>query len=308
MAEQDRSQEIPAPRYEGMLRLAGGRRLGYAEYGPASGRPLLWFHGTPGARRQIAPAMRRAAMERGVRLVAVERPGIGDSDPHLYGAVVEWADDVQALCDALEIDRFAVAGLSGGGPYTLACAHEMPERVVTAVVLGGVAPAVGDEAATGGTSPLTRLASPLFRMRYFRGGVNMRRLIRMLTPLAEPATDLFARFMPPGDQKVFEDPAVRAMFHDDIIHGSRRHMHAILGDVALFGRPWGFRVGDIRVPVHLWYGDADNIVPLTHGEHLAKRIPGAVLRIRPGEGHLGGLGASEEILDVVLEPGPWQRA
>ena len=101
-------------------------------------------------------------------------------------------------------------------------------------------------------------------------------------------------------QDLFANEAVREMFADDLIRGSRTNMQALFLDAALFGRHWGFALGDIRVPVHLWYGDADNIVPVEHGHHMASRIPKAVLRVRPDEGHLGGLGASDEILDAVL--------
>jgi pimeloyl-ACP methyl ester carboxylesterase len=118
--------------------------------------------------------------------------------------------------------------------------------------------------------------------------------------------DLFASFKPPGDQRVFQDPGIRKMFLEDILTGSRRHMQAFLMDAILFGRPWGFSLGGIRVPVHMWYGDADVIVPISHGEHMAARIPHAVLRIRPEEGHLGGLGASDEIFEALL--GHWEDA
>ena len=144
------------PRFEGSIVLGDGRNLGFAEYGPSGGRPLVWFHGTPGARRQISPEAREAADERGVRIIAVERPGIGASTPHLYDSIREFAADIERLCDALEIAHFAVAGLSGGGPYALACAYHMPERVVTAAVLGGVAPAVGRDRADGGPSLMAR--------------------------------------------------------------------------------------------------------------------------------------------------------
>jgi pimeloyl-ACP methyl ester carboxylesterase len=110
--------------------------------------------------------------------------------------------------------------------------------------------------------------------------------------------------MPPGDQRIFEDPALREMFLEDLILGSRRYMQAIFLDAMLFGRPWGFSLADLRVPIHLWYGDSDTIVPVHHGEHLARRIPGAKLRVRVEEGHLGGLGASEEIFDALLEHWP----
>lgn len=294
---------IRPPRFEGTFDLRGGRRLGYAEYGPASGRPVVWFHGTPGARRQIPPQAREVAHARGVRLIAVERPGIGASTPYVYGSMIEWAADVEALCDGLGLDRLGVAGLSGGGPYALACAHEMPERVFAVALLGGVAPAVGDDAAPGGLTSYARVLSRLVGAARAPLGLVLPRIVASLARVGEPAMDLFASFMPPGDQRVFQDPGIRKMFIEDILLGSRRFMQAFLLDAILFGRPWGFSLGGIRVPVHMWYGDADVIVPIAHGEHMARRIPGAVLRVRPEEGHLGGLGASDEIFDALL--GHW---
>lgn len=294
---------LDPPRFEGALRLPGGRRLGYAEFGPASGKPLLWFHGTPGARRQISPQARALAHEQDVRIVSVERPGIGESTPHVYDTLVDYARDIERLCDALGIERFGVAGLSGGGPYALACAHEMPGRVVSAAVLGGVAPAVGPDAAAGGASSLIRTFAPFMRRAHQPVGRMLRGLVRLLEPLADPAVDLFARQMPPGDRRVFEDPAVRGMFVEDLLLGSRRNMQALCLDVTMFGRHWGFALADIEVPVHLFYGDADIIVPAHHGEHLARRIPGARLLIRAGEGHLGGLGASHEVFAAIF--GHW---
>jgi pimeloyl-ACP methyl ester carboxylesterase len=295
---------LSLPRFEGSVRLAGGRRLGFAEFGPSNGRPLVWLHGTPGARLQIAPQARELAHERGVRIVSIERPGVGESTPHAFEAVVDFALDVEQLCDALGLERFAIAGLSGGGPYALACAHEMPERVVAGAILGGVAPSVGPDAAAGGAAAYVRPFEPLLRRAHGPLGGFMSGLIRVLEPFADPVTDLFARIMPPGDQRIFEDRDVRRMFQQDLILGSRRYMQAIFLDAMLFGRPWGFLLADIRVPIHLWYGDSDTIVPMRHGEHLAERIPGAKLRVRREEGHLGGLGASQEIFDVLLEHWP----
>ncbi len=295
--------EIPPPRFEGALLLGDGRKLGYAEFGPANGRPILWFHGTPGARRQIPPKARDASWDRDVRLIAVERPGIGASTPHRYRAVVEFADDVRQLTEALGIERFAVVGLSGGGPYALACAHEMPERVAVAAILGSVAPSVGPEAAKGGVASITPFLGPALRALASPLGAGMRGFVRVMRPFADRATFLFARLMPPGDQRVFQDPAVRWMFQEDIMLGSRCYMEALFHDVALFGRHWGFEIRNVRVPVHLFYGDADNIVPLEHGEHLARLLPNAKLVIRPQEGHLGGLGATDEIFAALLGEG-----
>jgi len=298
---------ILPPRFEGTFRLPDGRTLGYAEYGPVDGKPILWFHGTPGARRQIAPDARRLASRRKVRLIAVERPGIGDSTSHSYGSLADWAEDIRVFCDAKGISEFAVCGLSGGGPYALACAFYLQGRVVAATILGGVAPARGDDAVEGGVSTLTRRLSPV--ARHLRVPVNrlMLRLIRRLEPHADKAVALFARFMPPGDKVMFEDPELQAMLTDDLLLGSRKQMQAMIHDVVLFARDWGFPLGKIETPVYLLYGNADNIVPVEHGRHMAARIPNAVFREREGEGHMGGLGASEEIFNDLLSHWPRRR-
>jgi pimeloyl-ACP methyl ester carboxylesterase len=292
------------PRLEAAIVLEDDRQLGYAEYGPSHGRPVIWFHGSPGARRQISPSARDAAHDRDVRIIAVERPGIGASTPHLYESMLGFAVDIRRLCDALEVERFSVAGLSGGGPYALACAHEMPEQVVSVAVLGGVAPTVGRDAARGGLSPVTRMLSPVVARTRVPLGAALRGLIRVLEPLADQAIDLFARTMPPGDQRVFADRATRQMFADDLIRGSRHHMQAMFLDAVLFGRHWGFQLDAIQTPVHLWYGDADTFVPVAHAEHMAERIPNSTLVMRPDEGHLASLGASHEIIDTILSHWP----
>jgi pimeloyl-ACP methyl ester carboxylesterase len=103
------------------LRLGDGRRLGYAERGDPGGRPLLYFHGWPGARveARLADEPAKAA---GVRLVALDRPGMGFSDFQRGRTFVDWSADVVEVADALQLDRFAVLGISGGGPYAAACA------------------------------------------------------------------------------------------------------------------------------------------------------------------------------------------
>jgi pimeloyl-ACP methyl ester carboxylesterase len=97
---------------------------------------------------------------------------------------------------------------------------------------------------------------------------------------------------------------MKEFFIDDIVRGARRQFGAVPHDIVLFGRGWGFELAAITVPIHFWHGDADNIVPLAHGEHMASLVPGAELRVRPRESHLGGLAISEEVLDVVLADWP----
>src|SRR5439155_14448494 len=152
---------LPAPRLEGSYRLPGARRIGFCEYGTADGRPVLWFHGTPGGSRQIAPVGRVAAQRMGIRLIALDRPGIGASTPHVYRNVLGWAEDVGLILDGLGIDRFGVVALSGGGPYALACAARHPQRTVAVAILGGVAPTVGPDGIHGGLVGVLRGFAPL---------------------------------------------------------------------------------------------------------------------------------------------------
>ncbi|UCE84815.1 MAG: alpha/beta hydrolase [Deltaproteobacteria bacterium] len=297
--------EIPAARMEGTVELCDGRAIGLAEYGVPDGNTIFWFHGTPGGRRQIPPLARRIALERGIRLIGIERPGAGSSTPHLHDSLLAWADDMQQIADRLNVDRFGLVGLSGGGPYVLSCAHELPDRVVAGAVLGGVAPSCGDEAVPGGAVALARrLRLPL---GVFHGGLG--RLAWVLTysarPLASQAFDLFISTMPEGDQAVMWRPEMKAMFLDDMLRAGRRQLRAPIYDMVLFSRPWGFSLRDIRVPIRFWHGDADHLVPLAHGEHQARLVPDSDLKVRPREGHMGSLDAADEILETLL--GLWPR-
>jgi pimeloyl-ACP methyl ester carboxylesterase len=295
------SANLIPPRIEGTLTLLDGRRLGFAEFGPARGRPVFWFHGTPGARRQIPDAARIAALERGVRLIGIDRPGVGASTPHLYDRILDWADDFAVVADTLGVEECALIGLSGGGPYVLACCAALPDRIAAAAVLGGVAPTKGPDAADGGVVGRTALFAPLLTRLRTPFALGFAGFVWAIRPFASPVIDLYARISPEGDRRVFARPEMKAMFIDDMLIGSKPGMQAPVFDVILFWRPWGFSLRDLRVPIHFWHGDADNIVPLAHGEHMASLVPGATITVRPDESHLGGLGAAEEVLDVLFE-------
>src|ERR1700754_4014508 len=141
---------IDRPKLEGNIAVGEDRQIGFAEFGAPQGRAIFWLHGTPGARRQIPIEARVFAEEANVRLIGIDRPGIGSSTPHQYRNVLEFADDLRTIADPLGIHKGAVVGLSGGGPYTLVCAAAMPDRVVVAGVVGGVAPTIGADGIGGG--------------------------------------------------------------------------------------------------------------------------------------------------------------
>ena len=289
-----------APRIEGTAQVAAGRRLGFAEFGPPDGRPVVWLHGTPGARRQVPHEARAMAERAGLRIVGIDRPGIGSSTPHLYESIASFVDDFAIVLDRLGIDDLVVIGLSGGGPYALATGAVLPDRVRAVGVLGGVAPTVGPDAIGGGLVALGKRFAPVLGPTRVPMGLVLTQVMRLARPVASPALDLYARLSPEGDRRLLARPEFKAMFLDDLLNGSRKQLAAPLADVLLFSRDWGFRLDEVQVPVCWWHGDADHIVPHEHGRHAVARLPHAELRTLAGESHLGGLGVGEEILHTLL--------
>jgi pimeloyl-ACP methyl ester carboxylesterase len=297
---------IARPKLEGNIAVGDDRQIGFAEFGDPQGRAVFWLHGTPGARRQIPMEARVYAEQRQIRLIGVDRPGIGSSTPYQYDTALAFADDMRTIADTLGIDKMEVIGLSGGGPYTLACAAAMPDRVVAAGVIGGVAPTMGSDAIAGGVMGSVGLrVAPLLQAAGGPIGLAASVLIRLIRPLASPAADLYGRVSPEADRRLLARPEIKAMFLDDLLNGSRKQMAAPFADVVVFARDWGFRLDEVKVPVRWWHGDHDHIVPFEHGQHVVAKLPDVELYHLPGESHLAGLGRAEEILGTMV--GLWDR-
>jgi pimeloyl-ACP methyl ester carboxylesterase len=285
------------PSEEGVVRLPDKRSLGYAVFGSGE-RAVVWLHGTPGGRRQIPPGARVFAEREGIRVIGIERPGIGASTPHLHANIRGFAEDVDAVLDELAVEHCGVVGLSGGGPYALACAHSLP-RVRACAVLGGVAPSRGPDAIEGAITSLARFA-PLVERVHRPLGAALSLAVRSAHPFASPAFDLFMTFSREGDREVFASPGMKHMFLDDMLRASRSGIRSMLFDYLLFSRDWGFSLSEIDRPAHFWHGDADPFVPLHHGEHQAALVRNGKLIVQPGQSHLGGLAIAEEVLETVL--------
>jgi pimeloyl-ACP methyl ester carboxylesterase len=296
--------KVKRPTLEGTVGVRDDRRLSFAEYGSPRGAAIVWMHGTPGARRQIPLEARAYADAHGLRIIGVDRPGIGSSTPHLYPDVADWTADLELLMDALAIDTCRLIGLSGGGPYVLAAGALLPERVHGVGVLGGVVPTRGEDAADGGIIQLAVHAAPFLTLARIPLGMAITGTIRIIRPLAGRVLDLYAAVQPPGDKNLLSRPEFKAMFIDDLLNGSRFQTSAPLNDLILFTRDWGFSAADVQVPVRWWHGDEDHIVPFRHGEHLVSRLPDAMLKVIDGESHLGGLGIAEEVISTLMELGP----
>lgn len=286
------------PRHLGETRVAADRVLGWAEYGHPDGDALLWYHGTPGARTQIPPAAHEVSLQRGFRIITVERPGTGASTDHQYRRIADFGPDAEALVDDLGLDRFGLVGLSGGGPYVLATALQMPERTVVGSLLGGIGPTRGPDAVWSYTRILRFLAPTLEVLRSPLGSA-LGPIVGAAERVGEEALDLFARLIGGSDREILSDPDFAAMFISDL--SSAGHLRSVAHDIALFSRHWGFLLEEVTPPIIVWQGLADSIVPPSHGHHQASRLPNAQLRVRAGEGHFAGFAEVAAVLDAIRE-------
>lgn len=268
------------------IELSDGRALGFECLGDPEGIPLFFFHGTPGSRLVFSRDDLIAQIP-GVRMIVPERPGYGISDPKPERVLLDWPDDVAELADHLGLDTFAVAGVSGGGPHALACAHRLARRVTMTLLFASPSP-TSFKGATRGMAIGNKLA--IWLGRYAPGLARRLTLSFAATFDKDPEgfMDSMAKQMAPPDRALMEKESVRLAILRDLREAYRQggDAHAVDGALAMTSQGWGFELREITVPVFLWQGEKDTLVPRTMAEHLAGEIPGCTARFVPGAAHL----------------------
>jgi pimeloyl-ACP methyl ester carboxylesterase len=271
---------------EATVRAKDGRELRIVQAGAADGLAVLVHNGTPMSRLLFRPCVEDAE-QRGIRLIGYDRPGYGGSTPHPGRNVADAARDVAAIADALDIDRLATWGISGGGPHALACAALLPERVVAAASLASVAPypAEGlDWFAGMGEANVAEFGLTL------EGRDALEPFLRherdaMLAAGPAGLAEAMRTLLSPADHAVFTGETADYMF-EAFRAGNEERLDGWLDDDLAFAKPWGFELEQIDVPVLLWQGAEDRFVPFAHGEWLARRIPAVDARLSRDDGHL----------------------
>lgn len=284
---------------ERLMQLKDGRTLGYALYGDPDGLPVFYFHGFPASRLEgRLPA--GAAAETGIRLIAPDRPGFGLSDFAVGRKILDWPQDVLELADYLELERFAILGVSGGGPYSLACALRLGERIsATALVapLGPVAHGHGSQE----MNPFARMSFSLarnhpqvFHLLYGKILVPMlRRRPTTILSLLQPSA---------ADKPVVKRPEVCQMMEASIVEAFRSGGQGALHEFHLYAQPWGFSLREVEAPIHLWQGDQDGTVPLCMGEYIAAQLPNCKPRFLSNEGHFSlAIDHAADVLAVLRD-------
>jgi pimeloyl-ACP methyl ester carboxylesterase len=238
----------------------------------------------------------------GVRLITVDRAGIGQSDPDPAKTLLSSAEDLRAVADKLALERFAVLGHSGGGPYALACARAMPERVTRLAVACGFAPFDRPHSYSGMSSRMRGFAK-LLRAAPWLAGAFMRG-----TPgryRKDPDKAFAQQFgeLSDADRTTLEDDRLRQSLLDSAVEAlAGGHRGVAAESRLLFVRPWGFSPADLDCHVDLWYGGADTIVPADMGRYLAQVIPDSRLTLLAEEGHTLYLTHWSEILRSLTGP------
>lgn len=278
------------------LSLQSGRRLCYAEYGDPNGRPVMYFHGWPSSRLQAA-ALEKLCLQKKIHLIAPDRPGVGQSDLQPDRVLMDWPPVVEELANHIGWDRFAVMGVSGGGPYAVAAAAAMPERVEQAAVVCGA-------------PPLAKFPDRSEMMWPYRALLKIRPYAPFLIPgilkmshwlsqypADEPPMSLILKCTAEADQEALGEgnfEVVTRSFREGISAGTK----GVQIDGDIYSSEWGIDFKSISVPIEFWHGEEDKNIPYSMVKEYAAWIPHAKMHSFPGEGHYSIIARSPE---YVLE-------
>jgi pimeloyl-ACP methyl ester carboxylesterase len=264
--------------------LGGGTALGYTEMGEPNGFPVVHLHGNPGSRLEVKlPAFRRAAEANGVRLIGVDRPGIGLSTFHPF-SLAEFPDLLLRFADALGLPEFAVTGVSGGGKYACACAALLPERVRRVILVSTTC----SRDLPGAKATPNRVDRMLYPVAA-RAPWMIRPIFAKMARTARKDPDSLIRMLDdlgPADQDLLADADFREGLTTSVAEAFRQGGRGLVQDYVIEARPWDLALGSIAVPVDLWHGEDDRVVSADASRILAAELPTATTHLQPDAGHL----------------------
>lgn len=254
------------------LTLSDGRKLAFTRYGKLDGTPILFFHGMPGT-GHIAQLAAEGAERHGFCLIAPDRPGMGDSDYQPHRKLYHYADDIRQLLDHLNLPRCGIIGISGGSPYAFQCAQSLPERISLVASLSGWLSYGRPEASKIKIDPFfrafgwcSRYAKPLVALLGWY-------LPWALTHRTDPLLNHIISRLSVSDQELLANPHYRQIFQEDLQNAFKQHWEGPANDGAIqFSKP-GFALSDIKQPVILLHGVADNTAPYGFAEIVKSQIP-----------------------------------
>ncbi|GAA3627475.1 alpha/beta hydrolase [Microbacterium awajiense] len=266
------------------MTLADDRTLAYDDYGDPAGSPVIFCHGFSDSRLIRNPDEALTA-SLGVRMIAADQPGVGGSSPQPGRTMADWGPDMEQLADHLGLERFAIAGHSGGGPHALAVAHRLGDRVTHGALASPVGPLDEDGFAK---MLVMRDLKLIVKLRHFH------HIIRWAykADVSKARRDIgsFVSAMAeedPGDAATFQrTPAQEAMFEANFTDGMVQDEEGLYEmTMALWN--WGFEIEEVTQHMDVFYGDADDIISPRMPQRVAERLPDATEHVWEGAGHYG---------------------
>jgi pimeloyl-ACP methyl ester carboxylesterase len=275
-----------------VITLPDGRRLSWHEFGDPDGSPVVYTAGTPVSGLGGA-SYDQTARAAGLRWISPDKPGYGGSDYQRKRRLISWGDDLAALAGHLDLDRFALAGESGGGPFTLAAAHRLAGQVSVVALIASAGPISRAER-----------AGQQARIRFYvwlagkAPALNVVPLTVMRWSLASPARRerSLRRAMAAAPEAKQDDLRIELEAVADALRPGTR---GAVQELALIERPWPFSLGEVKTPVHLWHGALDTNAPIATARRLARELPDATLHVSDSSDHGVGHDHSGEITSVI---------
>ncbi|MFX0015229.1 MAG: alpha/beta fold hydrolase [Promethearchaeota archaeon] len=277
-----------------IVELTDGRRLGYAEYGDPRGRPIFYFHGNYGSRLEALFGKENYLVEKGIRFVCMDRPGLGLSDYQAKRLLLDWPIDVLELATHLNIDKFAVMGGSGGGPYALACTHEIPpNRLTGCLIVSGLGPySLSKEGMNRRSKNMLVFARRFpWAFRFALWIMMGRKAKQENVKWWEENYQKLYQSLPEPDQKLVLEPSIRERMILKTLEAFRQGSKGPAHDFKLYTKPWGFELHEIpeELTVFLFHGGLDTSVPISMARTMSEQIPNCKTKFYPEEGHLSVL-------------------
>ena len=265
-------------------KLSTGRQLSYCVYGIPDGEPVFYFHGFPGSCLELSMCDGdKIAQALNIQLIAVNRPGYGDSDSQPKRALLDWPDDIAELADSLGINKFSVAGCSGGGPYAIACAYKIPDRIKKTGVISGMGPTFAP-----GTKEVPSWS--IIKWPGFVQNIIFKAMKKMIDSNSDKFIINLNKSLPKIDRAFLKNPEALQGFMVSLKEALRSGTKGAKQDARIYKNDWGFNLKDVSHPIYLWHGEQDLNVKIETARYMAKQLPNCVFKNYPNEGHLSLIG------------------
>ncbi len=284
---------------EGTVTLPDGRRLAWSSGGCDDGVPVLYLHGAIGTPVRRTIELDLLIAELGIRYLAVSRPGFGRSDPCPGRRITDFPTDLEHLADRLGLGRFTIVGVSAGGPYAIACARALQDRVIATAAVSSLSPLCPPHAGRWMPAHIRFALRALARQPDLaaRGGARVVRLLERHPQLLERIATLGAT---PADRRLLADGEMGSTAIESFLAAAAGGVHGMIDDYVTCCTTWGFDLREVLGEVHVWHGERDRFVPVEHARALAAALPRCRAQYDAEDGHFFFRRRVAEVLGALV--------